>query len=87
VDNGHCPVLKPVKGSEPRAQQIQFCHASIVGHCFSFVEITPLRLNHETQCYVLHLSHAKAYADHVVQISLAGVKAIREANRKSIAAE
>jgi TetR/AcrR family transcriptional regulator, regulator of cefoperazone and chloramphenicol sensitivity len=71
-------------GSTATEQQIQFCHASIVGQCFHLLKVKHLRLSDETQCHLMDMNDAEAYAEHVVQFSLAGIKAIREVNRHNL---
>lgn len=74
-------LLRELLGSEATEKQIQFCHASIVGQCFHLLKVKQLRLSHETQRYVLDMNDAAGYAEHVIQFTLAGIKAIHEANR------
>jgi TetR/AcrR family transcriptional regulator, regulator of cefoperazone and chloramphenicol sensitivity len=80
-------LVKELIGPAATEQQIQFCHASIVGQCFHLLKVKHLRLNQETQRYVMDMNDAEAYADHVVQFSLAGIKAMRESNRHDVGLE
>ncbi len=77
-------LVKELLGRNATEKQIQFCHASIVGQCFHLLKVKHLRLSDETQCYLMDMSDAEAYAEHVVQFSLAGIKAIREVNRHNL---
>jgi TetR/AcrR family transcriptional regulator, regulator of cefoperazone and chloramphenicol sensitivity len=80
-------LVKELIGPDATEQQIQFCHASIVGQCFHLLKVKHLRLSQETQRYVIDMNDAEAYAEHVVQFSLAGINAMREANRHGIDSE
>jgi TetR/AcrR family transcriptional regulator, regulator of cefoperazone and chloramphenicol sensitivity len=77
-------LVRELLGSSATEKQIQFCHASIVGQCFHLLKVKHLRLSNETQCYLMDMNDAEAYAEHVVQFSLAGIKAMREANRHNL---
>ena len=80
-------LVKELIGPDATEQQIQFCHASIAGQCFHLLKVKHLRLSQETQRYVIDMNNAEAYAEHVVQFSLAGIKAMREANRYEVGLE
>jgi AcrR family transcriptional regulator len=77
-------LVKELIGSAATEQQIQFCHASVVGQCFHLLKVRHLRLSHETRRYVLDMDDVEAYAEHVIQFSLAGIKAVREANQQDM---
>ncbi|WP_411728354.1 CerR family C-terminal domain-containing protein [Methyloglobulus sp.] len=80
-------LVKELIGPTATEQQIQFCHASIVGQCFHLLKVRHLRLSHETQRYVLEMNDAEAYAEHVIRFSLVGIKAVREVNQQNMGAE
>jgi AcrR family transcriptional regulator len=70
-------ILKECLGQSATEQQIQYCHTSIMGQCFQLLRLkhmqsAPLILKHSQD-----LSDIKAYAEHVVQFSLAGIQGIR----------
>lgn len=70
-------LLKECLGQSATEQQIQYCHTSIMGQCFQLLRLkhmqsAPLILRHSRD-----LSDIKAYAEHVVQFSLAGIQSIR----------
>jgi AcrR family transcriptional regulator len=70
-------LLKECLGQSATEQQIQYCHTSIMGQCFQLLRLkhmqsAPLILRHSQD-----LSDIKAYAEHVVQFSLAGIQSIR----------
>jgi AcrR family transcriptional regulator len=67
-------------GAGASHQQIQFCHASIIGQCFQLLKVKHLKINDATRRYVMDLSNAAMFADHVVNFSLAAIKALREQN-------
>ena len=73
-------LLTELLGPTATEQQVQFCHASIIGQCFHLLKVKHLRLSPETQRYVISMTDAEAYAEHVVKFSLAGIAAIRIAN-------
>jgi TetR/AcrR family transcriptional regulator, regulator of cefoperazone and chloramphenicol sensitivity len=70
-------LIRECLGPEATDKQIQFCHASIVGQCFHLLKVKHMKLSEETRRYVMDVSEAEAYADHVVKFSLAGIAAIR----------
>ncbi len=61
-------------------QQIQFCQASIIGQCFHWLKVQQHKDNETMPCEMLKLEGAEHYAEHVIQFSLAGIKAIRAQN-------
>jgi hypothetical protein len=70
-------LLKECLGQAASDQQLQYCHASIMGQCFQLLR---LRHMHNVRPYRKHasdLSDTEAFAEHVVQFSLAGIRAIR----------
>ncbi|WP_340122069.1 CerR family C-terminal domain-containing protein [Methylobacter svalbardensis] len=74
-------LIKEVLGDNATDKQLQFCHASIIGQCFHLLKVKNMKLNDETRRYVMDLSDAEAFAEHVVKFSLAGMAAIRHDNR------
>ncbi len=79
-------LVQELLGEGATEQQVKFCHASIVGQCFHLLKVKHLRLNQETQCYVLDMKDAEAYAEHVIQFSLAGIRAVRTGNQNRLGA-
>lgn len=75
-------LIRELLGGTVTEQQIQYCHASIVGQCFHLLKIKHLKISPENQSYILDMRDADAYAEHVVQFSLAGIQAIRAANQQ-----
>lgn len=70
-------LLKECLGQQASEQQLQYCHASIMGQCFQLLRLKQI---HSVQAQLSHstdLSDIKAFAEHVVQFSLAGIQAIR----------
>jgi AcrR family transcriptional regulator len=70
-------LLKECLGQSATEKQIQYCHTSIMGQCFQLLRLkhmqsAPLILRHSQD-----LNDIKAYAEHVVQFSLAGIQSIR----------
>jgi AcrR family transcriptional regulator len=73
-------LIKELLGQNATDKQIQFCHASIIGQCFHLLKVKNMKLNEETRRYVMDLKDAKAFAEHVVKFSLAGIAAIKHEN-------
>lgn len=71
-------LIRELLGAAATEKQIQFCHASIIGQCFHLLTVKNIKLSEETRCYVLDLKDTKAFAEHVVQFSLAGIQALRD---------
>lgn len=76
-------LIRELLGPDATDKQTQFCHASIIGQCFHLLKVKHIKLSEETRRYVMDLKDAEAFADHVVQFSLAGIKAIRDANKRN----
>lgn len=74
-------LIKELLGQNATDKQIQFCHASIIGQCFHLLKVKNMKLNDETRRYVMDLTDAVAFAEHVVKFSLAGIAAIRHDNQ------
>jgi AcrR family transcriptional regulator len=70
-------ILKECLGQRASEQQIQYCHASIMGQCF---QLQRLKHMQDTRIYPnlsSNLSDVDGFCDHVIQFSLAGIAAIR----------
>jgi AcrR family transcriptional regulator len=70
-------LLRECLGHTTEERHLQFCHDSIMGQCFqllSLKQIEPARHRRHPPAYS---GDMKAYADHVVQFSLAGIQALR----------
>lgn len=70
-------LLKECLGHAASEQQIQYCHASIMGQCFQLLRLKQMQSARPYRAHPSDLSDIKAFADHVVQFSLAGIQAIR----------
>lgn len=70
-------LLKECLGQAASDQQIQYCHASIMGQCFQLLRLKHMQAARPYRRSVSDLSDIKAFAEHVVQFSLAGIQAIR----------
>ena len=75
-------IIKELLGHNATDKQIQFCHASIIGQCFHLLRAKNMKVSSENRCYVMDLNDADAFAEHVVQFSLAGIAAMKHANIK-----
>lgn len=73
-------LLKECLGQSASEQQIQFCHASIMGQCFQLLRLKHLQTAKNPSHHASELNDIKAFADHVVAFSLAGIAAIRTQN-------
>ena len=73
-------VIKELLGPNATDKQVQFCHASINGQCMHMLQVKNLKLNAETRRFIMDLNDAQAYAEHVLQFSLAGIRSLRAAN-------
>jgi hypothetical protein len=70
-------LLKECLGQTASEQQIQYCHASIMGQCFQLLRLKHMQGARPFRKHPSDLSDIKAFAEHVVQFSLAGIQAIR----------
>ena len=70
-------LLKECLGHAASDQQIQYCHASIMGQCFQLLRLKHLQHGGPFRNPPNDLSDTQAFAEHVVQFSLAGIHAIR----------
>ncbi|MGZ5049902.1 MAG: CerR family C-terminal domain-containing protein [Methylobacter sp.] len=70
-------LLKECLGQSASEQQIQYCQASIMGQCFQLLRTKHMRSVRPFRDHYSDLSDVKAFAEHVVQFSLAGIHAIR----------
>jgi AcrR family transcriptional regulator len=70
-------LLKECLGQTASDQQIQYCHASIMGQCFQLLRLKHMQGARPFRKHPSDLSDIKAFAEHVVQFSLAGIQAIR----------
>ncbi len=70
-------LLKACLGQQASEQQLQYCHASIMGQCFQLLRLKQIHSVRAQLSHPTDLSDIKAFAEHVVQFSLAGIQAIR----------
>ncbi len=75
-------LLKECLGPTASEQQIQYCHASIMGQCFQLLRIKHIKSVRPNFNPASDLSDIKAFAEHVVQFSLAGIQSIRSQTLK-----
>jgi AcrR family transcriptional regulator len=73
-------LIAELLGENATQKQIQFCHASIIGQCFHLLKVKHLKMSAATRAYVIDLTDASLFADHIVAFSLAGIKMLREQN-------
>ena len=70
-------LLKECLGQAASEQQIQYCHASIMGQCFQLLRLKHIQNVRPNRSHPTDLSDIKAFSEHVVHFSMAGIKAIR----------
>lgn len=70
-------LLREYLGQKAYEQHIQYCHASIMGQCFQLLRLRHMQSVRPYRQHPSDLSDIEAFAEHVVQFSLAGIKAIR----------
>ncbi|RIZ66608.1 MAG: TetR/AcrR family transcriptional regulator [Methylococcales bacterium] len=70
-------LLEECLGQAATEQRIQYCHNSIMGQCFQLLRLKHMQSAKNFPNYPGDLTDSKAFADHVVQFSLAGIHAIR----------
>jgi AcrR family transcriptional regulator len=70
-------LLKECLGQSASDEQIHYCHTSIMGQCFQLLRLKHIQNTRHFRSHPSDLSDSKAFADHVVRFSLAGIQAIR----------
>jgi AcrR family transcriptional regulator len=70
-------LLRECLGQKATEQQIQYCHASIMGQCFQLLRLKQIQSVRPNRSHPSDLSDIKAFAEHVVNFSLVGIQAIR----------
>ena len=70
-------LLKECLGQDASDEQIHYCHTSIMGQCFQLLRLKHMKSARHFRSPARDLSDTKAFAEHVVQFSLAGIQAIR----------
>ena len=70
-------LLKECLGQAATEQRIHYCHTSIMGQCFQLLRLKHMQSARNFPHYPGDLSDSKAFAEHVVPFSLAGIQAIR----------
>jgi AcrR family transcriptional regulator len=70
-------LLKECLGQAATEQHIQYCHTSIMGQCFQLLRLKHMKSARNFPNYLNDLNDSKAFSEHVVQFSLAGIQAIR----------
>jgi len=70
-------LLKECLGQAASDQLIQYCHASIMGQCFQLLRLKHMERARHFRSHKSDLSDSRAFAEHVVQFSLAGIQSAR----------
>lgn len=70
-------LIRECLGPMASDQQMLFCHASIIGQCFHLLKMKHLQNSAQIPCKLPDMADSNAFAEHVVQFSLAGIQAVR----------
>jgi hypothetical protein len=70
-------VVKECLGVAASDEQVLYCYTSIMGQCFQLLQLKHIRNASHFRSNPTDLIDSKAFAEHVVQFSLAGIHAIR----------
>jgi AcrR family transcriptional regulator len=70
-------LLRECLGQDASEQQLQYCHASIMGQCFQLLRLKQMQQARPQRALLSDMSDIGAFAEHVVDFSLAGIRAIR----------
>jgi AcrR family transcriptional regulator len=70
-------LLKECLGQGATDEQIHYCHTSVMGQCFQLLRLKHMQSARHFRSHGSDLIDTKAFAEHVVQFSLAGIQAIR----------
>ena len=70
-------LIRECLGPDTPDKHMQFCHASIIGQVFHLLKMKHLQNSAQIPFKLLDMLDSNAFAEHVVQFSLAGIQAIR----------
>ncbi len=70
-------LIRECLGPGASDEQMLFCHASIIGQCFHLLKMKHLQTCGQIPIKLPDMTDAAAFAEHVVQFSLAGIQAVR----------
>jgi AcrR family transcriptional regulator len=70
-------LLRECLGHASEERHLQFCHDSIMGQCFQLLRLKQIQQDRHRHLLPACDGDIQAYADHVVQFSLAGIQALR----------
>jgi AcrR family transcriptional regulator len=73
-------LIKECLGQIASDQEINYCHASIIGQCLQLLHLKQLHLTPNQYYQAGEFNDINAYADHVVRFSLGGISAIQSKN-------
>lgn len=71
-------LIRECLGQKAAETQILLCHASILGQCFHLLKMKHLQKHMQFPFQLPELTDAEAYAQHVIDFSLAGIRTIRQ---------
>ena len=74
-------IVAELLGENATPQQVQYCHASIVGQCFHLLQIKNAKISESARHDIMDMKNAAQFANHVIVFSLAGIQAIRTQNQ------
>lgn len=70
-------LLQECLGQAANDRRLQYCHASIMGQCFQLLRLKQMQYIRPHRSHPIDLNDIQAFAEHVVQFSLAGIQALR----------
>jgi len=70
-------VIKELLGAAASENNVQHCHASIVGQCFHFAKMKHMLSNRNLALEAVNRLDAASYTEHVIRFSLAGIASLR----------
>lgn len=70
-------LLRECLGQAANDRHLQYCHASIMGQCFQLLRLKQMQHVRPHRSHPIELNDIRAFAEHVVHFSLAGIQALR----------
>ncbi|MGZ4958242.1 MAG: CerR family C-terminal domain-containing protein [Methylomonas sp.] len=70
-------LLRECLGQAANDRHLQYCHASIMGQCFQLLRLKQMQHVRPHRSPTIDLNDVRAFAEHVVHFSLAGIQALR----------
>lgn len=70
-------LLHECLGHNANEHQLHYCHASIMGQCFHVLRLKQLQIAQPNRTPVIESQYLEDFTDHVIEFSLAGIRAIQ----------